>query len=186
MYACTEAGWNCTVQIIPVVWHCLLSCCQTKATDLSSTWEQFPGWRRSRSTCWRTLSCCVRLTHQSCTSRNWPSTSSTFSREWQWMQSLKPINLTLSLPAVHAKYTPGNQLCRNALQLGTSCAGVLHCRSLPACFKTAVSSHSSTPVYPYISIKTIEWSAKFWGGGGGIMRLKSDFLAHRDDPMTKC
>jgi len=129
MYACTEAGWNCTVQIIPVVWHCLLSRCQTKATDLSSTWEQFPGWRRSRSTCWRTLSCCVRLTHQSCTSRNWPSTSSTFSREWQWMQSLKPINLTLSLPAVHAKYTRGNEQCRSMLQLRTSSAGVLLCRS---------------------------------------------------------
>ena len=116
---------------IPVVWHCLLSCCQTKATDLSSTWEQFPGWRRSRSTCWRTLSCCVRLTRQSCTSRNWPSTSSTFSREWQWMRSLKPINLTLSLPAVHAKYTPGNQQC---------CAEA-HCSSEPAVQECYIADH---------------------------------------------
>ena len=38
-------------------------------------------------------------------------------------------------PAVHAKYTPGHQRCRSTLQLRTSSAGMLHCRSLPTYFK---------------------------------------------------
>ena len=50
-------------------------------------------------------------------------------KEIQWLK------LTLSSPAVLAKYLPGNQQCRSALQLRISCAGVLHCRSVPTYFK---------------------------------------------------
>ena len=40
-------------------------------------------------------------------------------------------NLFIASSACKVKYTPGNQQCRTILQLKTSCAGVLHCRSLP-------------------------------------------------------
>ena len=52
------------------------------------------------------------------------------------MHSLFPLPLLSANPfiassACKVKYTPGNQQCRTILQLKTSCAGVLHCRSLP-------------------------------------------------------
>ena len=73
---------------------------------------------------------------------------------------LNQFYLTLSLSAVHAKYTPGSQQCRSTLQIRTSCAGVLHCRSLPTYFKLLyLLNHSSSLIHPYINLKD---KSKVW------------------------
>ena len=78
------------------------------------------------------------------------------ARDWTWGL------LTLSSPAVHAKYTPGNQQCWSTLQLRTSCAGVLHCRSLPAYIKLLyLLKHSPGLIHPCVDLKTVEWSMKW-------------------------
>ena len=65
-------------------------------------------------------------------------------------------------PAVHAKYTPGNQQCRSRLQLKTSCARVLHCRSLPAYFKLLyLLNHPPSLIHRHINLKTTEWNGLF-------------------------
>ena len=78
-----------------------------------------------------------------------------------WLRTT--LLLTLSLPAVHAKYTSGNQQCRSTLQLRTSCAGVLHCRSLPTYFKLLyLLNHSPSLSHPYISFKITECRIFWW------------------------
>ena len=86
----------------------------------------------------------------------------------QLLIGLKLNHLPFSLPTVHAKYTPGNQQCRSILQLRTSCAGVLHCRSWPTYFNYRSLPtylkllyfliHSSSLIHPYVNLKTSEWS----------------------------
>ena len=86
------------------------------------------------------------------------------SQEFRWLNSQKQLatHLTLSPPAVHAKYTSGNQQYRSTLQLRTSCAGVLHCRSLPTYFKLLhLLNHSSNLIHLYLNIKTTERSTKW-------------------------
>ena len=62
---------------------------------------------------------------------------------------LNQFYLTLSLSAMHAKYTPGSQQCRSTLQLRTSC-------SLPTYFKPlCLLNHSSNLIHPYINLKTL-------------------------------
>ena len=47
-------------------------------------------------------------------------------------------------------------------QLSTNCAGMLHCRSLPAYFKLLyLLIHSSSLIDPHIDLKPIAWSIKW-------------------------
>ena len=86
---------------------------------------------------------------------------------------------TLSLQAVHAKYTPGNQQCRSKLQLRTICAGVLHCRSLPSYFKLLyLRNHLSS-----LNHASVSWNWMEHRMGWFIFRLKFDFDATE---LTEC
>ena len=75
--------------------------------------------------------------------------------------STPSINPFIASSACKVKYKPGNQQCRTTLQLRTSCAGVLHCRSLPIYFKQPyLLNHSFNLIHLYINLKITEWSTK--------------------------
>ena len=86
---------------------------------------------------------------------------------FNWINKLLDFNpncfpchdLTLSSSAVKAKYMPKNQQCGSTLQLRTSCAWALHCRSLPT--YCALLNHSSCLICPYIHLKKIECKFKW-------------------------
>ena len=79
-----------------------------------------------------------------------------------WLVSIYEWTLTLSSPAMNAKYTPGNQQCRSTLQFRTSCVGVLHVRSLPTYFRLLyVLYHSSSLIHLYTSLKTVPCHIKW-------------------------
>ena len=93
---------------------------------------------------------------------------------------LNQFYLTLSLSAVHAKYTPGSQQCRSTLQIRTSCAGVLHCRSLPT-FNFKMLYFSTT--HPILGTCTsIQRQLNGARHGWFILRLKFDF----DTELMEC
>ena len=71
-------------------------------------------------------------------------------------------HLTLSLSAVHTRYTPETSNAEAHCSSEPGSAGVLLCRSLHSYFKRLyLLNHSSNLIHPHINLKTIEYSIKW-------------------------